>query len=239
MTGGGGTYFVLVSGVGKGDLTTGYSNYGSLGEYLLSGTVPAATSQPPVAVLSAAPTSGVAPLQVSFSSAGSNDPDGSIARIEWIFGDGSAPVLAASASHSYATPGNYTATLKVTDNAGLTDTKSVTISANAPVVLQSMHVDAITVTLRTFRNGNAEATAQVTVRDGNGNAVPGATVNGNWSGVVSGSGSALTGSGGVASFKSARTKASGTFTFSVTGVTLSGYQYAPSSNSESSDSATR
>lgn len=239
VTGGGGTYFVLVSGVGKGDLTTGYSNYGSLGEYLLSGTVPAATSQPPVAVLSAAPTSGVAPLQVSFSSAGSNDPDGSIARIEWIFGDGSAPVLAASSSHSYATPGNYTATLKVTDNAGLTDTKSVTISANAPVVLQSMHVDAITVTLRTFRNGNAEATAQVTVRDGNGNAVPGATVNGNWSGVVSGSGSALTGSGGVASFKSARTKASGTFTFSVTGVTLSGYQYAPSSNSESSDSATR
>ncbi|HQR57274.1 MAG TPA: peptidase S8, partial [Burkholderiaceae bacterium] len=71
------------------------------------------------------------------------------------------------------------------------------------------------------------------------NAVPGATVNGNWSGVVSGSGSALTGSGGVASFKSARTKASGTFTFSVTGVTLSGYQYTPSSNSESSDSATR
>ena len=239
VTGGGGTYFVFVTGVGKGDLTTGYSNYGSLGEYLVSGTVPAATSQPPVAVLSAAPTSGVVPLVVNFGSAGSADPDGSLARIEWIFGDGSAPVLAAGASHSYATPGVYTATLKVTDNAGLTDTKSVTINASAPVVLQSMHVDAITVTLRTFRNGNAEATAQVTIRDGNGNAVPGATVTGAWSGVVSGSGSALTGSGGVASLKSARTKASGTFTFSVTGVTLSGYQYAPSSNTEVSDSATR
>ena len=90
VTGGGGTYFVVVTGVGKGDLSTGYSNYGSLGEYLLSGTVPAATSQPPVAVLSAAPTSGVAPLMVNFSSAGSGDPDGSIARIEWTFGDGSA-----------------------------------------------------------------------------------------------------------------------------------------------------
>jgi PKD repeat protein len=239
VTGGGGTYFVFVTGVGKGDLTTGYSNYGSLGEYRVSGTVPAATSQPPVAVLSAAPTSGVVPLVVNFGSAGSADPDGSLARIEWIFGDGSAPVLAAGASHSYATPGVYTATLKVTDNAGLTDTKSVTINASAPVVLQSMHVDAITVTLRTLRNGNAEATAQVTIRDGSGNAVPGATVTGTWSGVVSGTASALTGSGGVASLKSARTKASGTFTFSVTGVTLSGYQYAPASNTEVSDSATR
>jgi len=239
VTGGGGTYFVFITGVGKGDLTTGYSNYGSLGEYLVSGTVPAATSQPPVAVLSAAPTSGVVPLVVNFGSAGSADPDGSLARIEWTFGDGSAPDLAAGTSHSYATPGVYTATLKVTDNAGLTDTKSVTINASAPVVLQSMHVDAITVALRTFRNGNAEATAQVTIRDGNGNAVPGATVTGVWSGVVSGSGSALTGSGGVASFKSARTKASGSFTFSVTGVTLSGYQYTPSSNTEVSDSATR
>jgi protocatechuate 3,4-dioxygenase beta subunit len=115
----------------------------------------------------------------------------------------------------------------------------VTINASAPVVLQSMHVDAITVALRTFRNGNAEATAEVTVRDGNGNAVPGATVTGAWSGVVSGSGSALTGSNGVALFKSARTKASGTFTLTVTGVALSGYQYTPQSNVETGDSATR
>jgi len=239
VTGAGGTYFVSVTGVGKGDPTTGYSNYGSLGEYLVSGTVTAATSQPPVAVLSAAPTSGVAPLMVNFGSTGSSDPDGSIARIEWNFGDGSPLVLAASASHSYEMPGVYTATLKVTDNAGLTDTKSVTINANAAVVLQSMHVDAITVTLRTFRNGNAEATAQVSIRDGNGNAVPGATVSGSWSGVVNGSASGLTGSIGVASFKSARTKAIGEFTFAVTGVTLSGYQYAPQSNVETEDRATR
>jgi len=239
VTGAGGTYFVSATGIGKGDLTTGYSNYGSLGEYRVSGTVPTATSQPPLAVLSVAPTSGVAPLVVNFSSAGSSDPDGSIARIEWAFGDGSAPALAASASHSYSMPGVYTATVKVTDNAGLTDTKSVTINASAPVVLQSMHVDAITVALRTFRNGNAEATAEVTVRDGNGNAVPGATVTGAWSGVVSGSGSALTGSNGVALFKSARTKASGTFTLTVTGVALSGYQYTPQSNVETGDSATR
>jgi hypothetical protein len=38
-------------------------------------------------------------------------------------------------------------------------------------------------------------------------------------------------------FKSARTKAIGTFAFTVTGVTLSGYQYAPQSNVETGDSA--
>jgi hypothetical protein len=95
------------------------------------------------------------------------------------------------------------------------------------------------VTLKTYRNGNADATAQVLVVDGNRNAIPGATVNGSWSGVVSGTGSGLSGSNGVASIKSARTKSSGSFTFTVTGITLSGYQYVSSSNAETSDSATR
>ncbi len=239
VTGAGGTYFVSVTGVGKGDLTTGYSNYGSIGEYRVSGSVPAATSQPPVAVVSAAPLSGVAPITVSLSASGSYDPDGSIARYEWNFGDGSAPVVATSASHTYANPGIYTASLKVTDNAGLTDTKSVTVNANTPVVLTTIYVDSITVALRSFRNGHADATAQITVRDGNGNLVPGATVTGVWSGVVSGTASGLTGSNGVASVKSTRTKASGTFTFTVTAVTLSGYTYVASSNKETSDSASR
>jgi PKD repeat protein len=235
----GGTFFIAVTGTGKGDLTTGYSGYGSLGEYWLSGTAPASTSQPPVAALSATPTSGTVPLAVSLASNGSYDPDGALSRIEWNFGDGSPPVVAAAASHSYATPGTYTATLKVTDAAGLTDSKSVNINVNAPVVTVPMYVDAITVTLKIFRNRNAEATAEVAVRDGNGNAVPGATVSGAWSGVVPGPDSGLTGSDGVASIKSPRTKSTGTFTFTVSGITLAGYQYTPSSNKDTSDSATR
>jgi hypothetical protein len=36
-----GTYFVRISGVGRGDpLTSGYTDYGSLGQYSISGTVP-------------------------------------------------------------------------------------------------------------------------------------------------------------------------------------------------------
>jgi hypothetical protein len=37
----GGTFFVSVRGTGKGTLSTGYSSYGSVGEYSVSGTVPA------------------------------------------------------------------------------------------------------------------------------------------------------------------------------------------------------
>lgn len=235
----GGTYFIAVRGTGKGDLTTGYSGYGSLGEYAIAATVPAAASQPPVAVLSAAPTSGTVPLAVSFSSAGSADPDGAITAIEWNFGDGSPAVQSATAGRTYASAGTYTATLKVTDNAGLTDVKSVTINAKAPVVTVPMAVAGITVTLNVHRNRMAEAVAAVTVRDGNGNAVSGATVSGTWSGIVSGAASATTGTAGVASLKSQRSKGSGTFTFTVTGISLAGYQYNPAANTETSDSATR
>jgi hypothetical protein len=237
-TTGGGTFYVAVTGVAKGDLSTGYSNYGSLGEYWISGTVPASASQAPVAMLAAAPTSGVAPLAVSFGSTGSYDPDGTVSRIEWNFGDGSAPFVGAAVNHSYAA-GTYLATLKVTDNSGLTDTRSISINASVPVTTRPMQVDAITLSLKTYRNRNAEALVDVSVRDGNGNPVPGATVVGAWSGVVIGSDSGLTGSGGVASMKSPRTKSNGTFTFTVTGITLSGYQYTPANNNETTDSVTR
>jgi hypothetical protein len=77
------------------------------------------------------------------------------------------------------------------------------------------------------------------VKDGNGKAVEGATVTGTWSGVVSGSASGITNTTGVTSIKSPRTKTKGTFTFTVTGVVREGYLYTPTSNIESSDSATR
>jgi len=84
----------------------------------------------PVAAASATPTSGIVPLTVSFSSAGSNDPDGSIASYSWNFGDGTATSNAASPSHIYNSAGTFTATLIVTDNRGASGTATVGIAVN-------------------------------------------------------------------------------------------------------------
>jgi len=237
-----GTYYVTVDGIGKGDpLGTGYTDYGSVGQYAISGSAQAGAGQPPTAALSATPSSGFAPLIVDFSAAGSFDADGSIVSYAWNFGDGTTQTGGTTAQHLYGTPGAYTATLTVTDNAGLTGSKSVTITADPQTTAVTMHVADIAMSLRTFSKSRADALATVTVRDGSGNVVPGATVSGSWSGVVSGTVSASTNASGQASFRSARVKAStgSTFTFTVTGVTLAGYTYDASQNTETSDSITR
>ena len=234
-----GTYYIAVQGVGKGDpLADGYSDYGSLGQYQLTGTVPAAAGQPPVAAASATPSSGTVPLNVVLSSTGSSDPDGTIVAFEWNFGDGTAVATTASASHVYSAAGTYNAVLKVTDNAGLTATRSVTITATSPVVVPVMHVADIDMKL-VIGNRNAKATATVKAIDANAQPVPGATVAGSWSGLVSGNASLVTGATGLATFSSANSRNRGTFTFTVTGVTLPGASYDAALNVETMDSITR
>jgi len=82
---------------------------------------------PPTVAAKATPTGGIAPLLVNFSSAGSSDPDGSIASYAWNFGDGSSS-KAANPSHTYAAVGTYSTRLIVTDNQGATARKYVTIT---------------------------------------------------------------------------------------------------------------
>jgi len=76
-------------------------------------------NQPPVAAITASPTSGVAPLAVSFDASASSDPDGRIVQYEWDFGDGNTfQDTAAVASHTFTTAGNYTVRLTVSDDRG-------------------------------------------------------------------------------------------------------------------------
>jgi PKD repeat protein len=234
------TYYVGVQGIGKGDpLGTGYTDYGSVGQYAISGSAPAGAGQPPIAALAATPVSGTVPLTVSLSASGSSDADGAITAFEWTFGDGSAPTSGASASHVYTTAGNYSAQLKVTDNSGLTATKSVTINATNVVAVPSTHVANIAMGLVAVNNRSMRAQAEVTVQDADGRAVPGAKVSGKWSGLVSGNSSAVAGGNGVATLQSPSSRNGGTFVFTVTGVTLSGYSYQAGSNTETRDSITR
>jgi len=227
------TYFLKVDGVGKGDLATGYSDYGSLGQYIVSGSVSAADGQPPVALAAATPTSGTAPLTVNFSSAGSYDPDGSPITYSWNFGDGSAVSTAANPAHVYAA-GNYTATLTVTDASNAASLATLLISVS-PGATPSIRVEKIGMNLSVKRSGT-RATANVTVTDVNGKLISGASVRGTWSGVVSTTGSATTNTNGLARFTSPSTKSRGTFTFTVTGIVLSGSTYDASKNKQSSAS---
>ena len=88
----------------------------------------------PVAVISALPTSGPAPLLVSLSSAGSNDPDGTITTYSWDFGNGQT-ATGTQTQVSYPTPGTYTITLTVTDNKGATKSATETVVVDPPIAV--------------------------------------------------------------------------------------------------------
>ncbi len=235
-----GTYYLAVQGTGKGDpLTTGYTNYGSLGLYQVTASVPTPASQSPTAVITASTLRGTAPLVVNLSGAGSSDPDGSIVAYAWNFGDGGTG-SGATAAHTYSTPGSYLVQLLVTDNSGLTGGNAVTVTVDAPVILLNMRVADIAMGLTVAKNGSAKANADVKVWDVNGSPVAGVTVTGTWSGLTSGSATVTTDGTGVARFTSGNSRAStGSFIFTVTNATRSGYTYQPGTNTETRDSISR
>lgn len=226
-----GTYYLSISGVGSGDpVSTGYSDYCSLGQYIVTGAiVNPGSSMPPTAVISAAPTSGDAPLAVAFSGSASTD-DGTIASYVWNFGDGSDVSSDPNPSHVFTAAGAYYVTLTVTDNEGLTGSSSITITVRRDVYVYSIVLSSSSSTTA------VSASAVVTIKDKAGNAVSGASVTGSWSGIVQGTAPGATNASGVVSFSSPQSSVSGTFTFTVTGVSALGYTYDPQLNNQTSAS---
>jgi len=131
-----GNYTIFVKAVGKASLTNKMS----------SGVQVTIANQPPTVALNITNSltknsvtgSVAAPASITASTAGSSDPDGTIASSTINFGDGSAPVSGSSASHTYSVAGTYTITGTVTDNLGATVSKSAAIvissSINQPPV---------------------------------------------------------------------------------------------------------
>jgi PKD repeat protein/type 1 glutamine amidotransferase len=99
----------------------------------------------PVAVVSATPTDGPAPLTVAFSSAGSNDADpGDSIRFEWDFdGNGSVDSVEPNPTHTYTTTGQFTAKLAVIDSSGKIGSANTTITVGntAPTVTLGVPVE--------------------------------------------------------------------------------------------------
>jgi PKD repeat protein len=126
-------------------------------------------NDPPAATFSYSCTD----LTCTFDASGSYDSDGSIASYDWGFGDGSTGV-GVNSTHAYATPGDYTVTLIVTDNDNATGTVAQTVTVSAPsagVNVESIDPNTmasgdtinVTITGTGFANG-----ASVTFENGSG-----------------------------------------------------------------------
>jgi glucose/arabinose dehydrogenase len=138
--GGGFTATDFITGLGNSSITSmqfgphgstkalyylNFLNGGEVHRVAFTGTA----NRGPTAVASANPTSGPAPLAVNFDGRASSDPDGDPLSYEWNFGDGAPADSGAQVSHTYASPGTYTATLTVRDGRGGQHSTTVRIDA--------------------------------------------------------------------------------------------------------------
>ncbi|MFD0468328.1 LamG-like jellyroll fold domain-containing protein [Nonomuraea thailandensis] len=137
------------TGIGTVELETGpngdlfavdYDN-GTIVRYLYD-------NAPPTAVISAAPTSGAAPLTVNFSGAGSTDADGDPVTYAWdLDGDGELDdSTSATPSRTYTQTGSYVVALRVRDDKGGQGDATVTINVGntAPTASITTPSSAIT-----------------------------------------------------------------------------------------------
>ncbi len=95
-------------------------------------------NQPPVAALTATPATADTGVAISFSAAGSTDPEGTALQYQFDWeNDGTydtAYSTTATASHAYTTSGTKTVKVQVKDGGGLTATKTVTVTITVPTV---------------------------------------------------------------------------------------------------------
>jgi PKD repeat protein len=128
-----------------------------------------ATNQPPAAVASATPMSGVAPLSVAFSSSGSYDPEGAALTYSWVFGDGTTSA-ATNPSHAYQSVGTYAAQLTVSDGTNTTSSIVLTIAVASSVTNSSSGL----VAAYGFEEGSGSSLSDAS-GNGNNGTISGAT----------------------------------------------------------------
>jgi DNA/RNA endonuclease G (NUC1) len=123
------TYLTTVDAI---EALTGYDLLAALPDDIEAAAE--SNTQPPLAMLT-----GTAGLDeggsASFDASGSLDPNGTVVSYSWDFGDGGS-AEGASVSHVFAQDGVYQVTVTTTDNDGLTDSASISVSVSnvAPVL---------------------------------------------------------------------------------------------------------
>jgi len=95
-------------------------------------TTPGISQDTLSAAITANPTSGEAPLEVTFDASGSSAAQGNeIVSYKWDFGD-SKTGEGGTVYHGFDSPGNYPVVLTISDNKGAVDTSSVIIKVIQP-----------------------------------------------------------------------------------------------------------
>jgi PKD repeat protein len=200
-----GIYFIELEGVGFGNPLglDSYSDYASLGTYIVTGSIERPTpsgGMPPVAAAAYVPAGA---LTVAFAPVGSYDPEFQPLAFLWNFGDGSSSAETAPV-HSFPRPGTYGVQLTVRDVEGLATTYAFNVAVADPAKV--LHLNGSD----RRRTGSRSVRVRVQVVDGYGRPVRGVAVRGRWSNSRSTS-VAITNSKGVASFFRS-TKSAVTFT---------------------------
>ncbi len=246
----GGTYYIKVNGLGydptKGTsqvptntgvtgtiigTTAGFTNYGSLGRYGITGTWQQ-LMQAPTARITSDRTGGVRPVAVAFDGRTSTDPDGVVAGYSWNFGDAASGTAntstLANPVHTYSSPGTFTASLTVTDNQGnpsAVATKVITVTGAA--LPNAVHVASMAGSWVKATNVEVAGTAVIQVVNQYGQPLQSASVYVRVTGSVTGSAAAKTDVNGYVTIQMPKQRAtnSATYTFSVTSVVYPAYTY--------------
>ena len=123
--------------------------------------ITAVAGNPPSAVLTVWPgTTGYIGTQFVFDGANSTDVGGSIVSYDWDFGD-TGTATGVKVSHSYSSKTSFTVILTVTDNDGMKDVASTTMSiGNRPPVISDWH--PVTTTPR-IQNGTLQVFSVVAI----------------------------------------------------------------------------
>ncbi|MGI9109103.1 MAG: PKD domain-containing protein [Opitutales bacterium] len=260
----GGTYYIKVNGVGYDPsktaanqvwtntgitgtvvgTTAGFTNYGSLGRYGITGTWQTLI-QLPTARITSDRTGGVRPVAVAFDGRTSSDPDGLIAGYSWNFGDpasgGANTSTLANPVHTYAAPGTFTASLTVTDNQGNVSpvaTKVITVSG-APLP-NAVRVASMTASWARMTNVEVAGTAVIQVVNQYGQPLRSVAVYVGVTGSASGAAAAKTDVNGFVTIQMPKQRDTlpSTYTFTVTKLVYPAYTYNVLANTPSPASVT-
>ena len=259
-----GTYYIKVNGLGydptKGTsqvptntgitgtvigTSAGFTNYGSIGRYGLTGTWQP-FAQLPVAVITSDRSAGVRPVTVTFDGRSSTDSDGLVVGYSWNFGDpgsGAANTSTlANPVHTYSgAPGNYTATLTVTDNMGnASSLASKVITLTGAPLPNTLRVASMAASWGQATRVEVVGSVKIKVVNQYDQPLRGAAVYVTVTGSASGKAAAKTDANGFVTInmpKRRMTNAS-TYTFTVTSLALPSYIYNMMSNTPSNASIT-